>query len=82
MEMIIGFFVEVFFKRLIIRFLGVGTRYFFLNLLGKKVSLNDLNGKNNDIASQFAQDFYNACVGIGVLALLLFIIGYLFFRSG
>lgn len=78
--MISQFFVDIVLKRFIIRFLGIRTRYIVLNLIGQKVTLNDLKGKENDVASQAVQDIYNAFIGALALFLGFIIIGYLFFR--
>lgn len=75
------FFIEIVFKRWIIRVIGIRTRKLFLNLIGKKVTLEDLRGKDDDIASQFVQDLYNALVGMLSLFVVIVLIAYLFFGS-
>ena len=81
METMAEFFIEIVFKRWIIRVIGIRTRKLFLNLIGKKVTLEDLRGKDDDIASQFVQDLYNALVGMLSLFVVIVLIAYLFFGS-
>ena len=76
---ILSFLAEIFLGRFIIRFLGVNTRYFFLNLFNKSLKRDDLLGHSKKISIQFTDDLYNAIIGFGVLFLIFYVIGLIFF---
>ena len=78
MEILAEFFIEVFFGRLIVRFLGLRTRLLFFKLFKKDITMDDLTGKKGDDMSYYGQDFLNAIVGVFVGLALFFLIGYLF----
>lgn len=78
MEKVAEFFIDILIKRWIIRVIGIQVRKFFFNVIGKKVTLEDLRGKDDDIASQFVQDLYNAFVGVLVLFVFLFLLAFFY----
>lgn len=80
MELIGEFFADIFFRRLIVRILGIRTRYYFLKIFNKNLQLEDLRGKEKDVGDQVSQDFYNAVIGILALAVLVVGIGYLVYE--
>ncbi|WP_146810823.1 hypothetical protein, partial [Empedobacter brevis] len=59
---------EIIFMRLIIRFLGVNTRYYFLKIFNKRLTKEDLTGTNED--SNIVQDIYNAFIGLVMFCIL------------
>ncbi len=78
MEAIAEFFIEVFFGRFIIRFLGVRARYLCFRLIGKKVTLKELKGDGKDIEVFFTNDLANAFAGLVTLGLGIAGLAYLF----
>lgn len=74
------FIFEIVFRRWIVRFLGIRTRFYFLKLFGQKVNLQDLAGARDDPASQLIQDFCNAAVGMVSLIALFLLIAKIFDR--
>ena len=76
---VLSFLAEIFLGRFIIRFLGVNTRYFFLKLFNRSLKKDDLLGHSKDFSVQFANDLFNAFIGFGVLFLLFYLIGLIFY---
>jgi len=70
-------FIEIIFRWLIVRVLGVYSRYLFFKIIGKKKSMNDLSGVGRKIES--SQDFYNALTGLIIFCLLSVGIAYIVF---
>jgi len=68
------FIIEIIFQRIIIRFFGLYTRYFFFRLIGKKKNIVYLSGDNNKFQEGLSQDFFNALVGIIVFSSLVVLI--------
>lgn len=69
------------FRRFIIDYIGVYTRYYFLKLIGREKSLDFLSGKN-DSDSGMSQGFVNALVGFSITALLFITVAYLYYSLG
>jgi hypothetical protein len=72
------FLIEIVFRGIIVRFFGIYTRCFFLNLFGKKTNLEQLKGKKNT-NSEYSQDFFNAIIGLGIFCLVSYLIAYIVF---
>jgi len=70
------FLIEVIFRGIIVRFLGLYTRFYTFNFFGKKISLEKLKGSKNT-NSEYSQDFFNAIIGLGVFCLLSFFVAYI-----
>ncbi|NQX85929.1 MAG: hypothetical protein HRT67_08490 [Flavobacteriaceae bacterium] len=70
-------FIEIVFRWLIVRILGIHTRYLFFKLIGKKKSMDYLSGVTGKIESP--QDFYNAVTGLIIFCLLSVGIAYIVF---
>jgi hypothetical protein len=79
---IFEFFIGVFIRAWIVRFLGIRVRWLFFNALGKKITLEQLEGKKGDIGSEFSQDLFNAFTGFIAFAVIALGLGYLFIVSG
>jgi len=57
--------IEIIFGRIIVRFFGLYTRYFFFFLIGKRKTIKYLSGDTKkDDTSSLSQDFSNAIVGL------------------
>ncbi len=69
-------FAQLLFERWIVRFLGIRTRWLFFRLFGQKVTLSDLEGKKDELDSQWVQDFCNAVVGMMALVAVFFLLAY------
>jgi len=73
------FFVEIIFRWLIVRILGVYTRYLFFKVFGKVKMIDQLSGNTKLKNNSYSQDFYNAVVGLIVFCLLSISIAYIIF---
>ncbi|MCL8535785.1 hypothetical protein M9991_02795 [Chryseobacterium gallinarum] len=62
---------------LIINFLGVNTRYYFLKIFNKNLKKEDLKNGQEDVGASFSQGFYNFFIGLGVFFILSFGLVYL-----
>ena len=59
------FLTEIVFRWLIVRIIGIYTRYYFFKFIGNKKEMDQLNGdKSSKNDANFSQDFYNALVGL------------------
>lgn len=73
--------LELVFRGIIVRFLGINTRYLFFKILGNEKSKKELSGDTKgEIEQIFNQGFINAIVGLAMLCLIFFIGGYLLFK--
>ena len=68
--------IELFFRRFLVRLIGVNIRFYFFKLIGKPKTKKYLEGyyKNSDGISQ---DFFNAVIGVLVLIPLSVLVAYL-----
>ncbi len=51
--------LEIIFGGLIINFLGINARYYFLKIFNKNLKKEDFKNDKNDIGAKFSQGFYN-----------------------
>jgi hypothetical protein len=72
--------IEIIFGRIIIRFFGVYTRYFFFFLIGKRKNIKYLSGNTKEHITSLSQDFSNAVVGLISFSFTAIGIAYLVFR--
>lgn len=70
-------FIEIIFRGLIVRVIGMHSRYLFFKLIGNNKSLDDLKGGKGKIESQ--QDFYNAVTGLILFSSISVGIAYIVF---
>ncbi len=69
--------VDMIFRQLIVRFIGVYIRYFFFKIIGKEKSLMHLRGEDmEDPANAVMQDFFNAVIGMFVPTIIIMAIAY------
>ena len=72
--------IEIIFGRIIVRFFGLYTRYFFFFLIGKRKTIKYLSGDTKkDDTSSFSQDFSNAIVGL--ISFCLIVVGIVYLVS-
>ncbi len=72
-------FVEIIFRWLIVRVLGMYTRWGFFWLIGNKKSMKELSGGKK--ANQVSHDFYNALVGLISFCSIAISIAYIIFSN-
>lgn len=70
---------EIIFGGLIIRFLGLNTRYYFFKIFNKDLKKESFENNQEDIGASFSQGFYNFFIGLIVLCILFFGIAYIFY---
>jgi hypothetical protein len=73
-----NFFIEIILGRIIIRFFGLYTRYFFFKVVGKSKDLKYLSGNRPSKRNSLSQDFFNALVGMITILLLAMGIAYIY----
>jgi len=56
-------FIDLILRRIIVRVLGLYTRYFFFYTIGKKKTIKYLSGNTKELSTSLSQDFKNAIVG-------------------
>ena len=64
------FLIEILFRRILVRVLGLYTRYFFFKALRINKNINYLSGDKKE-EDFYSQDFLNALVGIVVFLILI-----------
>ncbi len=75
--------IDIFFRRIISRAIGLNVRYLFFIIIGQKVDKKELSGKsecNED--NYFSHDFLNAFFGLIFFIVISLIINYLLFLIG
>jgi len=73
-------FLEIILERIIIRFFGLHTRYFFFLLIGKRKTIKYLSGDTKKYTTSLSQDFFNAVVGLISFSLIAIGIAYLVWK--
>ena len=58
---------EIILRGIIANIIGLYTRYYFLKLIGKNVSIKQLSGKGENEIDNFGQVAINIIVGLAVL---------------
>ncbi|KXH80468.1 hypothetical protein [Chryseobacterium kwangjuense] len=71
--------LEAIFGGILIRFLGLNTRYYFFKIFDESVKKEDFESDKEDIGASFYQGFFNFFIGLIVFFLLSFGIVYLLF---
>lgn len=61
---------EIIFGGLIIKFLGLNTRYYFFKIFKKDLKKKDFENSQEDIGAGFSQGFYNFFIGLIVFLIL------------
>ena len=72
MDLIAGLF-----RIIIIRFLGINVRYFFLKLFDKNTKKENLSSNQSDMEKAATQDFYNAVIGFLILIIIVLLMAYI-----
>ena len=70
--------IELFWRKVIVTFLGVNIRYFVLKPFSKSISKEKLKG-NNGKSIDYTQDIFNVLVGLIAFAVISFSLVYLFY---
>jgi hypothetical protein len=63
---------DIILGRILIRFIGAWTRYYFLRLIGYNSKIKEIIWKKGDMN----QDFTNAVVGISLCAFLFYLLSF------
>jgi hypothetical protein len=79
MELISEIFIELLFRRIIVRFFGYYTLFFFYKLTNQENALKWLNEASRDESEEFGKGCLISVIGLISFSLLIFILAYIFF---
>ncbi|MDD4970294.1 MAG: hypothetical protein PHT07_12790 [Paludibacter sp.] len=75
-----NFLIEIIFRRIIARIIGLYTRSLYFKIVGKEKSIKNLTGGNKDNVNNMGQDASNAFVGILVIMIISLLLYFTFTR--
>lgn len=79
MELISEIFIELLFRRIVVRFFGYYTLFFFYKLTSQKNALKWLNEASRDEGEEFGKGCLISVFGLISFSLFIFMLACLFF---
>lgn len=70
---------ELILRSIIVNGLGLYSRYYFFNMIGKTKSISYLKGEKSRDVDSISQSVFNTVIGLVVLAIISFSMVYFYF---